>query len=155
MVTFPETLTVTEHYDLGRYGEISLSAEGRLFNPTNDQNGTVLENSLRRLLMDDASGVENPAIVPYLAGDNTLRLGDTISGLTGNLTYSYGEYILEPTLTPEIVRVNQRTTAPDDNGGVVTIASFNVLNYFTTIDDGINDARGADSLEDLNARKIN
>ena len=64
LVTFPEALTVTEHYDLGRYGELSLSADGRLFNTTNDQGATALENSLRRLLLDDGSIVENPALVP-------------------------------------------------------------------------------------------
>ena len=153
LVTFPEALTVTEHYDLGRYGELSLSADGRLFNTTNDQGATALENSLRRLLLDDGSTVENPALVPYLAADNTLRLGDTISGLTGNLTYAYGEYAVEPTLSPEIIRVNERPAAPDDNGGVITIASFNVLNYFTTIHDGVNDARGADSLEEFERQK--
>jgi predicted extracellular nuclease len=31
----------------------------------------------------------------------------------------------------------------------VTVASFNVLNYFTTIDDGLNRARGADSESEL------
>jgi predicted extracellular nuclease len=153
LVTIPEALTVTEHYELGRYGELSLSANGRLYNPTNDQGATVLENSLRRLVLDDSSSIENPALVPYLAADNTLRLGDTISGLTGSLTYSYGEYTIEPTLSPEIIRVNERPAAPDDNGGVITIASFNVLNYFTTIDDGVNDARGADSLEEFERQK--
>lgn len=33
-MTFPQTLTVSENYNLGRYGEMVLS-NGRLFNPTN------------------------------------------------------------------------------------------------------------------------
>lgn len=30
LVTFPETLTVTENFNLARFGEVSLSANGRL-----------------------------------------------------------------------------------------------------------------------------
>ena len=35
LVTFPETLTVGQTFFLGRYGQITLSSEGRLFQPTN------------------------------------------------------------------------------------------------------------------------
>ncbi|MEM7476383.1 MAG: ExeM/NucH family extracellular endonuclease, partial [Planctomycetota bacterium] len=39
----------------------------------------------------------------------------------------------------------ERPLRPDVGQAGVTVASFNVLNYFTTIDDGSNIARGADS----------
>jgi predicted extracellular nuclease len=102
-------------------------------------------NDRRRLLVDDGSATENPATIPYLAPDNTLRLGDTVAGLTGVLGYDYGVYRLHPTITPTFVRENPRTSVPGDVGGTFKVASFNVLNYFTTIDDGSNEARGADS----------
>ena len=33
LVTFPENLSVTEHYDQGRYGEVWVSSDGQLFDP--------------------------------------------------------------------------------------------------------------------------
>ena len=39
----------------------------------------------------------------------------------------------------------QRPERPNVGDADVTVSSFNVLNYFTTIDDGSNNARGADS----------
>ena len=43
----------------------------------------------------------------------------------------------------------ERPARPNVGNAKVTVASFNVLNYFTTIDDGKNRARGADSDEEL------
>ena len=34
LVTFPEALTATEHFQLGRFGEVTVSSDGRLFQPT-------------------------------------------------------------------------------------------------------------------------
>lgn len=144
-VTIVEELTVTEHFNVARFGEIVVSANGRLYQPTNDQGGTQELNDRRRLLVDDASNASNPTVVPYLAPDNTLRLGDTTPSLTGALSYGFGSYRLQPTESVVFTRVNNRTAAPANLGGDLKIASFNVLNYFTTIDNGSNNARGADS----------
>ena len=144
-ITFPEELTVTDHYSLGRYGEFSVSSDGRLFHPINGQGDAQELNDRRRLLVDDGSTVENLLTVPYLAPDNTLRLGDTVTDLTGVLGYGRGNYRLHPTTNPSPVRANPRTVAPTDIDGHVKVATFNVMNYFTTIDDGQNDARGVDS----------
>ncbi|GAA2114131.1 hypothetical protein GCM10009780_71330 [Actinomadura alba] len=77
LVTFPERLTATEHYQLGRYGEVTVSADGRLFQPT-DRNGvTQAANDRHRLLVDDGSTRQNPATVPYTSPE-ALRLGDTV-----------------------------------------------------------------------------
>ena len=43
----------------------------------------------------------------------------------------------------------ERPKRPDVGEADVTVASFNVLNFFTTIDDGSNNARGADSASEL------
>ncbi len=159
LVTFPEPLSATDAYNVHRYGEVIVSSEGRLEIPTNsvypgdDANAVQELNDRRRLLVDDGSTRQFPATVPYLAADNTLRLGDTLTDLTGVLSYSYDEYRLHPTEWVEFTRANPRTTAPDDVGGVVKIATFNLLNYWTTIDDGNNDARGADSLAEFERQK--
>ena len=43
----------------------------------------------------------------------------------------------------------ERPKRPEVGEADVTVASLNVLNYFTTIDDGQNNARGADSESEL------
>ena len=35
LVTFPEELTASQNYFQGRYGQVTMSSEGRLFQPTN------------------------------------------------------------------------------------------------------------------------
>ncbi len=150
LVTFPETLTVTENFNLGRFGEVLLSSEGRLFNPTNfidptdipstetenDENNVAAvtaqqnANNLREILLDDGSNTQNPATVPFLNEDGTLRVGSTVTSLTGVLGFGFGSYRLQPTTAPNFVDSNPRTVAPEEVGGNVKVASFNVLNYF-------------------------
>lgn len=148
LVTFEQTLTVSQNFFQGRYGQVTLSADGRLFNPTNGNNlGEGVDANQRRLIfLDDGQDVDsrgdNPDPVPYLAANNTLRVGDTTQGLTGVLSYgqvnsstSVRDYRLHPTVEPSFVRANPRQDTPDDVGGTLTVASFNVLNYFTTFDE--------------------
>ncbi|WP_373529811.1 ExeM/NucH family extracellular endonuclease [Nostoc sp.] len=170
LVTFPETLTVTENFNLGRFGEVLLSSEGRLFNPTNfidptdipttetenDENNVAAvtaqqnANDLRQILLDDGSNTQNPTTIPFL-NDGTLRAGSTVTSLTGVLGFGFGSYRLQPTATPNFVDSNPRTAAPDEVGGNVKVASFNVLNYFNGdgLGDGFPTSRGADSLEEF------
>ncbi|MCC5655185.1 ExeM/NucH family extracellular endonuclease [Nostoc sp. XA013] len=167
LVTFPETLTVTENFNLARFGEVVLSAEGRLFNPTNfidptdipssetenDENNvaavTVQQNinNSRRILVDDGSNTQNPTTIPYLNANNTLRTGDTTTNLTGVLGYGFNNYRLQPTVTPVFSQTNPRTSAPENVGGNIKVASFNVLNYFNGdgAGGGFPTSRGANS----------
>lgn len=170
LVTFPETLTVTENFNLGRFGEVLLSSDGRLFNPTNsidptdipsgetenDENNVaaVTEqqtlNNLRRILLDDGSNTQNPSTVPFLE-DGTLRVGSTVTGLTGVLGFGFDNYRLQPTVDPDFVNANPRTATPDPVGGNVKVASFNVLNYFNGdgMGGGFPTSRGADTPEEF------
>lgn len=151
LLTFPQALTATENYNLGRYGEVLLSSGGRLYVPTNDQDGTTAGNNLREILIDDGSGIQNPLLVPYLEPRGTLRIGDTLEGLTGNLYYDFGTYVLEPTAPVEFDPTNARPAAPADVGGTIKAASFNVLNYFTDL--GCPDCRGANNEEEFLRQK--
>ncbi|SEU38826.1 hypothetical protein SAMN05443639_1294 [Stigmatella erecta] len=57
---------------------ILLSSGGRLFNPTNGQDGTADQNALRSILLDDASSQQNPNPIPFLSLsglDGTRRAG--------------------------------------------------------------------------------
>jgi hypothetical protein len=151
LVTFPQELTVTETYNLGRYGELLLSSGGRLFNPTNGQGGSSQEYALRRIVLDDASSRQNPSPIPFLSShgvDGTRRVGDTVSGLTGVLSFQFSTYRVYPTVEPAFVNTNPRTAQPEPIAGAVRVASFNVLNYFTTLN-----ARGANTSVEFSRQK--
>ncbi|WP_310483729.1 ExeM/NucH family extracellular endonuclease, partial [Chamaesiphon sp. VAR_48_metabat_403] len=155
LITIPETLTVTEVFNLGRFGEVSLSADGRLFNPTNiiDPNDAVASgtnssgtsnvaavtaqqdlNNRRRILLDDGSTLSNLSDVPYIdttdanPANDTLRIGSTIGGLTGVLGFGFNNYRIQPTQAP-IFNYEPRPALPNVGGGI-KVGSFNVLNYF-------------------------
>jgi predicted extracellular nuclease len=182
LVELAESFYVTETYNLERYGEISLSHAGRLQQFTNDNEPDVAafadyqrQIAGRTLILDDGLSMQNPAASRYLhaklpgVADYTLRIGDKVSVVRGNIRYSRGSggsgteaYRLEPTADPVFVAVNVRSATPPQVGGDVTIASLNVLNYFTTIDEGKAtcgpagnaDCRGADSKAEFERQKM-
>jgi predicted extracellular nuclease len=159
LINIPQTLYATGNYAQGRYGEVDLSVGDRLDTPTNvvlpGAPALALQelNDRSRIQLEDGSTAENPPIAPYMGLDNTLRAGDTIPELTGVLHYSFGAYELHPTEAVDFTRVNTRDASPDPVGGVLKVASFNVLNYFSTLDGsgpicgptGGMDCRGADN----------
>ena len=70
-----------------------------------------------------------------------MRAGDSVVGLTGNIRYSRGSggsgdetYRLMPTTEPFFVVDNPRPASAPDVGGALRVSSFNVLNYFSTLD---------------------
>jgi uncharacterized protein len=151
LLTFPEALSVTEHFQLGRFGEVSVSSEGRLIQPTNVVEpgapaiALAAENARRRLLLDDGSNVQNPFAVPYVAPGETLRIGDSATGITGVLGFGFSNFRLQPTAPISFTETNPRPASPEDVGGDVKVASFNTLNYFTTLTSANPDARGANT----------
>ncbi len=158
LVSFAGPFTVDQTYFLGRYGQMTLSVGGRMYNPTNN-NGlgdTADYNARRMLVLDDGSSVQNPNPIPYYAADGAVRAGDTVGALTGlldqgaiNATTPYIlDYRLHPTTTPVFTQVNLRTTTPEAVGGTLKVASFNVLNYFNGNGDGTGfpTSRGASTL---------
>jgi len=151
LVHIDQMLTVSQNYFLGRYGQLTLAAGERLEKPTNRYPASSAEalamaddNARRRILLDDGSSLQNVNPTPYLAADNTVRAGDTINGITGVIDYGLAtsttsglsDYRIQPTLAPVISRTNPRNAAPDAVGGNIKVASFNVLNYFTTFTNG-------------------
>jgi len=164
LVTLPETLTVAQNYFQGRYGLVTLSSDGRMYNPTNGNGlGDTLDLNARRMLtLDDGSTAQNPNPIPYIGADNTLRAGDAIANLTGVIDYGsisstsgVNGYRLQPTDPVTFTRVNARSASPDPVGGSIRVASFNVLNYFNGNGSGggFPTARGATTLAEFNRQR--
>ncbi len=170
LVTLPQTLTVSDNHNLGRYGEIVLS-NGRLFNPTNVTTPGAAAQELQarndrdRIIIDDGSTEQNPDPIPYptptLSATNTLRDGDTVTGVTGVLAYSWSgaggtnAYRLHPITTPKFASENPRPAKPEAVGGSLKVASFNVLNYFDANEAGkpYPTPRGADTSREFDRQR--
>ena len=164
LVTFPQTLDVTETYNLARYGNVDLSLD-RLFIPTQvttpgaAANALQAQNDLSRIVLDDANGAQNkdPVIfpAPELSATNTLRGGATVTGLTAVLDQRFDTYRLQPVGIVNFVNSNPRTSSPTAVGGNLKVASFNVLNYFNGNGSGggFPTSRGADTLSEFNRQR--
>lgn len=156
LVSLPQTLTITDNYDLGHFGEFSLS-NGRLPTPTNvvapgaPAAAQEAANLLNQIVVDDSSNRTYPNPTPFLrdsAGQGlTFRAGDTITDLRGVLTFGFGEYRVETTATPNIVSANPRNPTPPTVQGRLRVAIGNVLNFFNGDGSGggFPTARGADT----------
>jgi hypothetical protein len=144
-IRFPQALLVLDYFNFDRFGEIVLGSD-RLIQPTavfdpGSLDATALAdfNALSIITLDDGRTTQNPdpAIHPNGAEfnlGNLFRGGDTVENVTGVLDYSFGVYRIQPTQGADYTSVNARTAQPDDVGGGLRFASFNVLNYFSTLD---------------------
>ncbi len=163
-VVFPRKLTVTDTYGLGRYGEVML-ANGRLFSPTEvadpgkPAQAVMARNALNHIVLDDGSVAQNPDPIIYPAGglatNRPLRNGDEAVGVQGVITYSYGEYLIEPTAMPSFLNTNPRPAISPKVVGNLRVASFNVENYFNGdgCGAGFPTARGAATLTDFERQR--
>lgn len=166
LVSIASPMTISQNYFLGRYGQMTLSANGRMFQSTNvydpgspAQVALADENARRILILDDGrAGVrcgDNPNPVPYLGGPPpaVIRAGDDVSNLVGVLDYGQinsgstgscsdsatlfaGDFRLHPTQTPVFTNSNVRPATPPATGGSLRVASANLLNYFNTFGAG-------------------
>lgn len=151
--------TVSDNYAVNQYGELTLAAGTEpLRQPTDvaapgtPENAAVAaDNEARQVGLDDgaitdflkAENQDQP--LPYLTRDEHVRVNAAVNFTTGVvLSFNHGDWKFQPlghltansapSLTPATFTA-QRPTAPKDVGGAVQIASFNVLNYFTTTGD--------------------
>ncbi|MFJ2987147.1 ExeM/NucH family extracellular endonuclease [Collimonas sp. NPDC087041] len=140
LVEISQPLAVTESFELGRYGQMVLALNGRQFNPTNgNATATHAQNMLSRIVLDDGSSRQNPAPIPYLSAagtDGTRRVGDTTQKITGILSHNFGAYRIHPTVAPVFTQTNPRQATAPLVDGSIKVASLNVLNYFTTFQNG-------------------
>ena len=161
LVTFDQTLTATEVFNLGRFGEVSLSGVGRLYTPTAvttpgaAANALAMQNNRSRIILDDGNNQQNidPTRYPQggLTASNTLRVGDTLPSLTGVMDYRFSNYRIQPVGPLSFDHANPRTAAPDGVGGNLKVATFNVLNFFNGdgLGGGFPTPRGANTSAEL------
>ncbi len=142
-VTFPQTLTVTDNYDLGYYGQLTLSANGKLWQFTHlntpDVAGyTAYLNGLplRTIVLDDGGTATNPDPIVFpgtgLTAGNTVRVDDTITGLTGVLDYRYDLFRVQKVGQVDFTPSNPRPVTAPAVGGNIKVGAFNTLNFFVT-----------------------
>ncbi len=149
LVTLNGPFTVVENAYQAQYGEVTVAALGRVETPTNryrpgaSAQALQIDNQNRSIVFQDGSSGTNASVTPFLGSDNTLREGDTFTGVTGVLTYGLaetssdpGSWVVVPIVDPLPTRANPRTTMPDEVGGSVRIGSANIDNYFTTFTNG-------------------
>ena len=179
-VQFADKLYVSEYFEVARYGQIVLNANQRPYQyshtdntPTASEYTTFLDQLSRdRIILDDDNNTQNAPLpsgkffYPQpngfgvgTQGTNYYRGGDSVSNLTGVLHWSFAgqsgtdAWRVRPTQNnPVTFSVeNPRPENPPAVGGNVKVVSFNVLNYFNSIDTtGGNGApRGADSVDEF------
>lgn len=157
LVRFPQTLYVTEHFQLGRFGQVVVTSQ-----PDRQRVGTHVAapgapalavgaaNRLDRIIIDDALNNQNADPIVFgrngqpLSAGNTLRGGDAVTGAVGIMTYTWSgnaasgnAYRLRPinALGGSVTfQGADRPLGPEPVAGALKVASFNVLNYFNTWD---------------------
>ena len=157
LVRFPQPLYVTEHFQLGRFGQVVLSSGGRLAQPTNivapGAPAQALEaaNTLNRIVLDDASQAQNTDPIVFarggqpLSAGNTLRGGRQRRGDRGRDDLYLGRRSGQPQRVPvrpinalggaaDFAPANPRPAGAPPVSGRVRVAGMNLLNFFNTFD---------------------
>lgn len=129
----PLTLSGTDA--LGRFGELTTSFGGRLWQPSEvaapgsaEAKRLAADNARRTLVLDDGSAKRDPATVWYVKKGQPLRTGTELTGAQGIADARHGGWRLQLTVAPTIA-APERPAAPQVAGNV-RIAAFNLENLF-------------------------
>lgn len=172
-VNVAQDMTITEMFNLDRFGTYDVNADGRVIQYTQNSAPDVAgydthqrEVASNTLQLDDGLSSQNPGEIQIIDGndgiltaEDSFRMGDALSGLTGVLGYSFDAFKVNAA-EGIYSQQNPRPETPQDIGGNFKVASLNVLNYFTTIDTTGNvtdiglEPRGADSPEELERQAL-
>ena len=166
-VRLPQELVISEYFNFDRFGEIVLAlplpGEDRLYQPTaTAEPGSMSAadraayNDSARITLDDGRTSQNPDPARHPNGneftlDNRFRGGDTVTNTVGVLNYAFDLYRIQPTAGADYSVENPRPAQPENVGGTLKVASFNVLNYFNGdgMGGGFPTSRGADDPEEF------
>ncbi|QCB95326.1 ExeM/NucH family extracellular endonuclease [Cellulomonas shaoxiangyii] len=147
-------LTVSNTYATNQYGEVGLATGTTpLLQPTEvarpgtpEAAAVAADNAARRVTLDDGAttnflGQDAGGLTPpYVSTENPVRVGAAVQVVEPVVVdYRNDTWKLNPTAplaagaTVPATFEDDRTAAPEDVGGDLSVASFNVLNYFTTL----------------------
>lgn len=156
LVKLPQTLTVSENYNYGRYGELSLSL-GRLYIPTNLHPANSVaakqlaqQNLNSKIILDDGYNKQNltPWLPAQFNAQNTLRAGAQMKQVQGILEYRFNSWRVQPIkgqAAPQILpETNPRKPVIQKQVANTRVVAFNVLNYDNGAT-GFPTERGADT----------
>lgn len=152
---------VSDTYALGGWGDsafgsIGLGLDGPLVTPSDvaapgssEYEAVVADNAARAVTLDDGQSERTAPSeqVPYLTGAPDLRTGVGVTFHQPVIVDYRFQWNFQPT-TPvsgnadDLVtfaggNTREANAAPQDVGGDLTIATFNVLNYFTTLGEDV------------------
>lgn len=173
LVTFPQSLIISEYFNFDRYGEIVLTSTRHMTPTAFVEPGTPAQAEaaaylLDRITLDDGRTAQNPDPAIHPNGQifnmsNLFRGGGTVTDATGILDFYQGLYRVQPTAGATYEDANPRTAAPEITEADLKVASFNVLNYFVTLDGGTSawicgpsgdmECRGADNAEEFGRQR--
>ncbi|GEM_PF-2372454 len=163
-VVFQQTLTITDLYTLGRFNEMILATK-LLESPANVTMPGPLANELLKanakiqIILDDDANVQNPKTVRFLSENIKVRRGTTLllDGVIGVLAESFDKYRVRVPMATKIKTGNVPVRPALPNvGGRLQVASYNVYNLFSTLNQGTNrcgpkneECRGAATQKEL------
>lgn len=163
LVSITQPLTITDIDQLTRFGQFTVSSNGRLFKGTQvEEKGTKAQaitssNQNHQLVIDDGQADNNinqqyPTPLNLLGFgtvtyQHPIRAGFTLNQATGILHYasnqlspqqSQPQYQLIPSQSLTLTASNPRSqyVTPPQLEGNITVASLSVNNYFTTLNTG-------------------
>ena len=135
LVRIDAPLTLSGTDALGRFGELTTSFDGRLWQPSEvavpgsaEAKRLAADNARRTLVLDDGSTQRDPATVWYVKKNQPLRTGTVLTGAQGIVDARHGGWRLQLTVAPTIA-APERPAAPQV-AGTVRIAAFNLENLF-------------------------
>ena len=136
MVVSVVDATVTSTSTLWRFGEIKVSdalkrQPSDVAAPLSDAyTAAVAEAQSNLITIEDSSNARFPdtlSFFPNFSYANPIRIGDTVS-TSGPMSFGFGAYRINPSQALEIT--TERDAVPAVTDGNLSIATFNVLNYF-------------------------
>ena len=135
LVRIDAPLTLSGTDALGRFGELTTSFDGRLWQPSEvaapgsaDAKRLAADNARRTLVLDDGSTQRDPATVWYVKKGQPLRTGTVLTGAQGIVDARHGGWRLQLTVAPTIA-APERPAAPHVAGNT-RVAAFNLENLF-------------------------
>lgn len=166
-------------FDYDSYRNNMIAAHGGLlFQPTqknapgSEGAQAVIESNAQRQLYIESFEKASNGVVPWYpefgrdagtgTSDSYLRIGATLDGFEGVLTYSFNAFRFF--VTNEVDNSNfvytdvpDRSSSPEVELGDLTIATMNVLNYFNSPfggdDNPLNDNRGAEAFDEFQVQR--